>query len=244
MTAANFYEYITNVFYKWLLKNGIEFPIILYIDGHSSHHTKPLADFCKEKQIHVILLYPNATHILQPLDVSVFEVLKEVWKQLIIKWRIEHDGAKMKTQNFAPLFQKALQSLDSKKLLINGFRTIGLYPLSSAAINLEKIFAGAKLEKPKTQPTIRNQSELLKFTLKEYQSMEKSIQADIPSEMLNIFEVCEREGSWNGPENFEQLFHHWLNTRQSIRQCSNNDAEDMVIFHYIVIYFCNEYTGH
>ena len=31
MTVETFYEYITNVFYPWLLKENIEFPVLLYL---------------------------------------------------------------------------------------------------------------------------------------------------------------------------------------------------------------------
>lgn len=90
MTAESFYEYVTNHFYPWLLKNDIEFPVILYVDGHSSHLTLPLCNFCRDKKIELIALYPNATHILQPLDVSVFHPLKVAWKSAVDKWRLEN----------------------------------------------------------------------------------------------------------------------------------------------------------
>lgn len=34
MTSKTFYEYITNVFHPWVLKEKIELPIILFVDGH------------------------------------------------------------------------------------------------------------------------------------------------------------------------------------------------------------------
>lgn len=76
MTAESFFEYVTNVFYKWLKENNVEFPIILYIDGHVSHITLPLCNFCRDHQIELTALYPNATHLIQPLDVSLFRVLE------------------------------------------------------------------------------------------------------------------------------------------------------------------------
>ena len=85
MTAESFYKYISGQFYPWLIKNKIEFPVVLFVDGHSSHLTLELAQFCKEKKIELIALYPNATHILQPLDVAVFHPLKHSWKKVIDK---------------------------------------------------------------------------------------------------------------------------------------------------------------
>lgn len=48
MTAESFYEYIINFVYPRLIKNNIEFPIILYVDGHSSHLTLPVVEFCRK----------------------------------------------------------------------------------------------------------------------------------------------------------------------------------------------------
>ena len=36
MTMETFYEYVTRVFYPWLVKSKIEFSVIVYMDGHAS----------------------------------------------------------------------------------------------------------------------------------------------------------------------------------------------------------------
>ena len=51
MTAKTFYEFIANIFHPWLVKENIKFPVILYVDKHSSHVTLPLRMFCKENKI-------------------------------------------------------------------------------------------------------------------------------------------------------------------------------------------------
>lgn len=48
MMAKNFYEYVTNVFYPWVVQSKIKLPIILHIDGHCSHITLSLSQFCKK----------------------------------------------------------------------------------------------------------------------------------------------------------------------------------------------------
>ena len=79
MTTETFYEYLAKIFYPWLQKSEIEFAVIIYLDGHSSHVTIPLVKFCREKQIELIALFPNATHIMQPLDIAFFHSFKEMW---------------------------------------------------------------------------------------------------------------------------------------------------------------------
>jgi hypothetical protein len=49
---------------------------MLLLDGHDSHHTFEFLDFCRQKKILVFFLRPHTTHILQPLDVSVFQPYK------------------------------------------------------------------------------------------------------------------------------------------------------------------------
>ena len=34
MQGENFYEYVTNVFYPWIIRTNITLPVILYVDGH------------------------------------------------------------------------------------------------------------------------------------------------------------------------------------------------------------------
>jgi DDE superfamily endonuclease len=42
------------------------------MDGHSSHLTKEFIDYCFNYKISPFLLPAHSTHLLQPLDISVF----------------------------------------------------------------------------------------------------------------------------------------------------------------------------
>lgn len=79
MTAESFYGYISNVFYKFLLEKKIELPVVLFVDGHSSHVTMKLSHFCLDHGMILISLLPSSTHLLQPMDVAVFHPLKKSW---------------------------------------------------------------------------------------------------------------------------------------------------------------------
>ncbi|GBN09300.1 hypothetical protein AVEN_89322-1, partial [Araneus ventricosus] len=80
MTQETFYEYITNIFDTYLRKEGIQTPVILFMDGHSSHLSLHLSTFCMAHGIELVALLPNATHLLQPMDVAVFHDLKTSWR--------------------------------------------------------------------------------------------------------------------------------------------------------------------
>lgn len=68
MTIETFYEYITNVFYPWLIKEKIQFPVVLYLDGHSSHMTIPSANVDKTRlrSLDYIPTVPLFTSYLTP----------------------------------------------------------------------------------------------------------------------------------------------------------------------------------
>lgn len=61
MKSELFYEYIGNVLHPSLVKQKVPFPVILFVDGHSSHLTYKVSKLCSDLQIILIALYPNAT---------------------------------------------------------------------------------------------------------------------------------------------------------------------------------------
>jgi hypothetical protein len=64
MKANVFYEYIANDFNNWLIENYKKKTVVLFIDGHRSHMTLPLSEFCEKNQITLYALPPNTTHML------------------------------------------------------------------------------------------------------------------------------------------------------------------------------------
>ncbi|XP_071578860.1 uncharacterized protein [Temnothorax nylanderi] len=166
MTAETFYEYIANVFYPWLKENNVEFPVVLYVDGHSSHCTMPLSEFCRDHQIELIALYPNATHILQPLDVAVFHPLKSSWKKTVNKWRLDHDGDRLTKDIFAPVLKTAIDSMDLTGTIIRGFASCGLFPFSANAVDFDVLRKGRKSKEDnevESQAEDTKSAEFLKF---------------------------------------------------------------------------------
>lgn len=107
MNSGAFYEYMTNVFYPWLVKNNVELPVIVFVDGHRSHATYDTVQFCKDRGIILVCLPPNSTHFIQPLDVSFFKPMKAAWDTALVKWRFANGGAMISKRDFAPLLKQA-----------------------------------------------------------------------------------------------------------------------------------------
>lgn len=137
MVFSTFYEYVANVFYPWLLEMNVQFPVILFLDGHKSHLSLELCTFCIEKQIIVYCLPPNSTHIMQPCDVSMFRPQKECWKK-IVRSRKQESVKAITKANFAPFFKIAFDKSAKLETIVNGFRACGLFPFNPDAIDYSK----------------------------------------------------------------------------------------------------------
>jgi len=56
---------------------------LLLLDGHVSHCTREFITFCDERNIILFCLPPHTTHLIQPLDVVVFQPLKHFHAEAI-----------------------------------------------------------------------------------------------------------------------------------------------------------------
>lgn len=73
------------IFWKKLFLSAVQhlFPepgVVLFVDGHHSHMSIELA---REKGVNLVCFPPHMTHILQPLDVSVYHPLKQSWATVL-----------------------------------------------------------------------------------------------------------------------------------------------------------------
>lgn len=67
-------------------------PILLFLDGHSSHFCPEALKLAQQEEIIMLALPPNTTHLTQPLDKGVFGPLKLQWRQVIHDFRVCHPG--------------------------------------------------------------------------------------------------------------------------------------------------------
>nr|XP_029732000.1 stress response protein NST1-like [Aedes albopictus] len=154
MDSPNMGEFIVRILHPYLVKHGIKLPVILFVDGHSSHNALEVADLCLSKGIVLIALYPNTTHITQPADVAVFKPLKSEWKRSVDEWRNEHQGCALTMPHFGRVLEKAVERGIKPTTIQNGFRICGLHPFDPDAVDYSKCVAKAKttalVEAPET----------------------------------------------------------------------------------------------
>ena len=82
-------------------------PLLLLLDGHSSHIEPQSIQFAKENRIVIFCLPPHTTHECQPLDVDLFGPLKRHWQQECHKFYQKHLSLVISKLNFNLIFRQA-----------------------------------------------------------------------------------------------------------------------------------------
>lgn len=108
-------------------------------DNLSSHVSLAVVKACEENDIKFIALPPNATHLLQPLDVAYFRPMKIQWRKVLGEWKQSPSGSRCATvpKDELPRLLKQLMTAlapDAPQNLKSGFRKTGIYPLNKMEV--------------------------------------------------------------------------------------------------------------
>ncbi|KAJ3464857.1 hypothetical protein MRS44_009643 [Fusarium solani] len=106
---------------------------LLILDGHESHHSVAFERYCEENKIITLCMPPHSSHLLQPLDVGCFSLLKKAYGREIehlIRCSITHVS---KTE-FFPAFYTAHQATMTERNIRSAFRGAGLVPLDPESV--------------------------------------------------------------------------------------------------------------
>ena len=67
-------------------------PLLLLMDGHSSHYYPDTINMAAKEQVVLFVLLPNTTHLTQPLDKACFGSLKMKWEEVCHKYTTSNSG--------------------------------------------------------------------------------------------------------------------------------------------------------
>jgi hypothetical protein len=123
---------------------------LLICDGHDSHISSDFIAFCIQKRIHIILLPPHSSHLLQPLDVGIFSPLKRALSKQIS--RLVRTGiARIQKVEWIECFIEARARSITKDNILSGWRGAGLFPENMHRI-LIQLAGGDRPSTPNTPP--------------------------------------------------------------------------------------------
>ena len=116
-------------FDKHTIKTTISKKRLLILDGHGSHHTIEFIQYCEAHDIIPFGMPPNLTHLLQPLDVVVFQPLKHYHaKALDVMVR---DGIVNITKiEFLSCIQEVRRQAFKQSKILSAFQKTGIWPFN------------------------------------------------------------------------------------------------------------------
>ncbi len=100
---------------------------LLIVDGYESYQSFKFYKFCKEERIIVLCMPSYSSHLLQPLDVVCFSLLKRAYGDEIsalARYSTKH----VTKEAFLPAFIRAYNKAFSKDSICSSFRAAGLVP--------------------------------------------------------------------------------------------------------------------
>jgi hypothetical protein len=101
---------------------------LLILDGHESHLNQEFKDYFLENKILMLCMPPHSSHILQPLDVVCFLLLKSKYSQCVrdlAHKRVIH----INKEGFLPAFKDASFDVFTKAICCKAFEASSLVPL-------------------------------------------------------------------------------------------------------------------
>ncbi|MEW8544190.1 MAG: hypothetical protein AB2693_11710, partial [Candidatus Thiodiazotropha sp.] len=160
-----FATWLKDVFLPGVKERGIKLPVVLFVDGHSTHGTLEASTFCRENNIILYCLLEHASHIIQPCDLRLFSAMKESWKKSVRDYQIENIGEYVTKAKFAQVFKCAWEKATTVEISVKAFRDSGLFPLdarkplSTLKMEPSKIFSSSS--KPDENNNVSSSNEQL-----------------------------------------------------------------------------------
>ena len=114
--------------YHFLLYAPPVRPLLLLMDGASSHFDPSFIETAAENEVIVFCLPPNTTHILQPLDNGPFGPLKRYWREECHSFCAKNPGRVVTKFQFSELFHRAWDRGMTVTNIAAGFQHTGVYP--------------------------------------------------------------------------------------------------------------------
>jgi DDE superfamily endonuclease len=119
---------------------------LLVYDGHGSHMSLEFITYCWDHMMVPFLLPSHTTHLLQPLDVGVFQPLKQ-HHQNIMAEQIRFGGMNYTKSDFFDAFQEIRDQTMKKRTIIHSWEKAGLWPFNPKLV-LSKLKEMAPFEEP------------------------------------------------------------------------------------------------
>jgi hypothetical protein len=156
-------EIFENWFERFIEFSGatIEKPVLLLLDGHSTHvQSIKIIDRARETGVIILCFPPHCTHRLQPLDIAFMKPLSVYYDQEISNWLRSNPGKAVTMAQIAEILSKAFVRAATMTTAINGFQSTGIWPFNPNIFPDSAFSASATTDRPEiiTDPEIEPQN--------------------------------------------------------------------------------------
>jgi hypothetical protein len=103
------------------------------MDGHGSHLTIEFVEYCDKTWIVPFLLPLHATHLLQPLDIGVFQSYKHYHQELLEK-NVSIGGIDFDKSEFLLILQEMRKLTFKSRFLRSAWAKAGLFPFNPSIV--------------------------------------------------------------------------------------------------------------
>ena len=125
----------SEIFDNWFLSHFLVHapparPLLLLLDGHSSHFNPQFIAKAAFEQVIVFCFPPNTTHLTQPLDKGIFVPLslKRYWNEESHQYLCKHPGQVINDYSFNTVFIRAWGQAMTIPNASGAFGTTAIYP--------------------------------------------------------------------------------------------------------------------
>jgi hypothetical protein len=125
---------------------------LLVVDGHGSHVTDDFMYLCFRNNIHLLFFPAHASHVLQPLDLSVFSALKAAYRKEVGSLIYKADDTPLGKRNFLLCYYRARGAALTDRNMRAGWKAAGLWPVDPGKPLNSRLVVDPSRQQPVQQP--------------------------------------------------------------------------------------------
>ena len=137
----------SELFLRWFQKLFVvharptaEHPVLLLVDGHSSHCSVEVIEAARENHVVLMALPPHTTHLCQPLDVAVYKSFKTHLSRLVKLGQSLRGNLWIPKSNIARIVTLPFEESMSMSNIKAGFAKCGIHPFNPNALDKDLLF--------------------------------------------------------------------------------------------------------
>ncbi|KAK7185898.1 Tigger transposable element-derived protein 2 [Paraphaeosphaeria sporulosa] len=128
---------------------------MLILDGYGSHIDLEFLWIYKQNKVRLLFLPTHSSHVLQPLDLSIFSVVKRFYHQQIQELSHLDNAALVRKERFITTYHIAREGAITKRVIHTRWATAGICPL-----NIKRVVNSSQVTQRAATPPRQDQAHL------------------------------------------------------------------------------------